>query len=217
MNRSLGLGVAALLIAGIALWWWGSRGTPPPMAQPGESEAETYARQPETETETESEPPERTATQPAAEAPAAQAPAPDPAAQEAPAADPPTAVPEAPSEPLGPVARLKHAFEVDPVDPQAIAAERELRALFGGPVVPVEMLERVRCRKRACKLELVWLPDEPFAYHGLGVQISTTINPDMAVEPRKTDAKGVLHYDVYVARDGYEPGDFEPVPEPAKP
>jgi len=206
MNRSLGLGIAALLIAGSALWWWGSRSTPAAEQPPDEPKAERF------EPEAAPVPEASAAARPAAEAPSAQAPAPDdPAAQPAPADAEP--VPEAPDKPMGPVARLKHAFEVDPVDPEAIAAERELRALFGGPVVPVEMLERVRCRKRACKLDLIWLPDEPFAFHGLGVQVSTMLNEDIAVEPGKTDAKGVLHYDLYMARKGYKPEDFDPVPE----
>ncbi|HMI92274.1 MAG TPA: hypothetical protein VK509_12950, partial [Polyangiales bacterium] len=140
MNRSLGLGIAALLIAGIALWWWGTLGSPAESPQPSEPEAETFAP----ENEPAPSPEGRAAAPPAAEAPAPEAPAADPSAQPAAAADDfPTPLPEAPTVPLGPIARLKHAFEVDPVDPQAITAERELRALFGGPVVPVEMLERV--------------------------------------------------------------------------
>jgi hypothetical protein len=210
MNRSLGLGIAALLVAGLLLWWWSAATTP-------DAKPHDHA-QPEAH-----EPAPAVAAAPAqgaAAAPAAEA-EPDegaePAAPAAPEADPAPTMPGPPSEPMGPVAGLKHAFETDPVDPQAIAAERELRALVGGPEVPVEMLERVICRKRVCKLELVWLPDKPLAYMGLGMKVSTEISPDIAVDPHAPDAKGVRRYDLYVPRDGYGPDNFEPAAEPAKP
>ena len=125
-------------------------------------------------------------------------------------------MPEPPKGQLGPVARLKRAFETDPVDPEAIRAERLIRAQFGTSEAPAEILKSVHCRKRACKVELRWLADKPFGYMGAGMLISANVNPDMAVEASGVpDKNGVLRYDLYVARDGYQPSDYEPVPAPA--
>ena len=53
-------------------------------------------------------------------------------------------------------------------------------------------------------------------YMGAGMLISANVNPDMAVEATGVpDKDGVLRYDLYVARDGYQPSDYEPVPAPA--
>jgi hypothetical protein len=208
MNRSVGLGIAAVVLAGVMLWWWGARQTAPAELPAEAPEEEPAAAEPVPE-----QPPAAEATAPG-QVPA-QAPAAEPAAPaEAP---PPSVQPEPPSAPMGQVAALKGAFERDPVDPQAIEAERKLRALFGTAEVPLEMLERVRCRKRACKLELIWLPDEPFAFMGAGMQIATKIHPEIAIEPRKPDAKGVLRYDLYVPREGYTGDNLGAAPEPAGP
>jgi hypothetical protein len=211
MNRSLGLGIAALLLVGLVLWWWSAGSTAP--AGSGDAHAGTEPEPPAVEPA----PAPHAAARPAAEAEAEAEPGEDPEPGAPAPADPAPPMPEPPSEPMGPVARLKHAFETDPVDPQAIAAERELRALVGGPEVPVEMLERVMCRKRACKLQLIWLPDKPLAFMGLGMKVSTEINPEIAVDPHEPDEKGVRRYDLYVPRDGYGADDLDPVPEPAKP
>ena len=214
MTRSVGLAIALLLAVGIVLMWWGTRDAPRPAPVVAESA-------PEEDDEPAAEPPiaqEPPAAPPAQPAPLAQAApavpaAPAPAAPAAPAPAQPgpeehTQTPEGaspPTAPVGPIEKLKSAYESDPVDPQARDAEHELRALFGLQETPIGMLQDIRCRKRACKIELRWLPDKPFAYMGAGMLIATKINPEIAVEPSgPSDPNGPIRYDMYVSRDGYE-------------
>ena len=67
------------------------------------------------------------------------------------------------------------------------------------------MLQDVRCRKRACKIELRWLPDKPYAYMGSGMMMAMRVNPEIAIEPVDApDKTRPVRYNMYVARDGFE-------------
>ena len=114
---------------------------------------------------------------------------------------------------VGSLERLKHAFEADPIDPQARAAEGEIGALFGSGENTRDTLLGVRCKQRACQLELRWSPARPYSFMAAGMELKDKISEDMAVEPIGVpDNTGARRMYVYVARSGYLPEDFDPVP-----
>jgi hypothetical protein len=120
--------------------------------------------------------------------------------------------------PLGSLARLKHAFETDAVDPQATAAEREISELFGSGENPRDTMLGVQCKRRACRIELRWSPQKPYSFMVAGTALKDRISEDMAVEPiGVADDTGARRMYVYISRTGYLPDDFDPVPEAPAP
>jgi len=119
---------------------------------------------------------------------------------------------------LGSLARLKHAFETDPVDPQAPATEKEIGELFGSGENPRDTLLGVHCKQRACRMELRWSPQRPYSFMVAGTALKDKISEDMAVEPIGVpDGTGARRMYVYISRTGYLPDDFDPVPEAPAP
>jgi hypothetical protein len=115
---------------------------------------------------------------------------------------------------LASLPRLKHAFEHDPVDAQAGEAEREIGALFASDENPRDTLLRVQCKQRVCQLEVRWTPERPYSFMAAGMALKKEISADMSVEPIGVpDDTGARRMHVYVARTGYAPEDFDPVPE----
>jgi hypothetical protein len=223
MNRSFALAMAALLLVAAGSWFWAVRAVP--SSAPAAVAHDVGDELPVSEEPAEPE-------EPAVEVQAPTAATPPPAAP-MPAAPPPEVavpspevapVPEAHAAPtpasppfvglqLGSLARLKHAFEHDPVDARAREAEREISNLFHNDVNARDTLLAVRCKQRACQLELRWSPTRPYSFMAAGMALKDTINEDMSVEPiGEPDASGTRRMHVYISRTGYLPDDFDPVP-----
>lgn len=217
MNRSVAVGIAALLLTGALLWWWASRDAQVTAAV----DPQTAVPVAEEEPFEPDEPEDAGGALVAAPAPPASpqpAPAepPTPSTAVAPAPPPPEQITPPPATQLGPVARLKYAFDHDPVDSGAGAYEERIAAVFGEGhnKAPIAMLLKTTCHLRACKVELRWTPDQPYGFVAAGTLLGTNVNHDIAADPvgPQPDAQGARRIDIYIARDGYEPEDFDEVP-----
>ena len=166
------------------------------------------------------------APEPAVAAPPPSVPAPVPAPAEpvalqivaepapgAPAAEGAEAVPEEPIPPpvaAGPTMILKRAFDTQPRDPLwAADTETRIRALFGTPELPRDMLKSATCRKAVCKVEVEWSDENAAAYNILQKAVLDAFAGNLGVEPYGApDAKGLLKVDLYLPRKGYTVADL---------
>jgi hypothetical protein len=124
----------------------------------------------------------------------------DPAAEERASAEVRARI-EARPERMGPVDKLKAAYESDPRDPDAGATEALIRKQLEQPEIPVGMLRRVSCVKTVCKLELRWTSDDRQAYMIAMMSLVNHVSQELAAEPvGQDDGQLTLPIDVYVSR-----------------
>jgi hypothetical protein len=135
------------------------------------------------------------ATAPRAAAPAAND---EPAASEAPAqaaqpsagaggsggaaeASQPAAATAAPTE--RPKSKLRIAFDSEPRDATAPAAEAELRAIYDGEPAAKGVLRGVRCTQSVCKIEARWNKELNAGYNAALLKVIHSFGKDLSLEP----------------------------------
>jgi hypothetical protein len=78
--------------------------------------------------------------------------------------DPPAPADAPPPSPEGPLQELGSAYDRESRDPKSAPAEARIRALFGTPEVPADMLRDVSCHETVCKVGVYWSVEQQNAY-----------------------------------------------------
>jgi hypothetical protein len=146
----------------------------------------------------------RAPTQELAAAPAAAPTAPTPSA---PTAEPGAPLDRPPTDEtlptrMGPVDQLRARYDEDSRDSAAGPAEQRIRDLFGTSQVPAELLRRVICTQRVCKLELRWSRERHNAYVIVMMSLVGDFSQELAADTPGADLGGGVHpIEVFVSRE----------------
>lgn len=108
---------------------------------------------------------------------------------------------EARPEQMGPVERLKAAYESDARDRDAGETEQRIRKQLTQDEIPATLVRRVSCVKTVCKIELNWRQGDGHAYMIALMNLVSQVSQELAAEPLGNDEGQAMYpIDVYVSR-----------------
>jgi hypothetical protein len=93
----------------------------------------------------------------------------------------PAAATAAPTE--RPKSKLRIAFDSEPRDATAPAAEAELRAIYDGEPAAKGVLRGVRCTQSVCKIEARWNKELNAGYNAALLKVIHSFGKDLSLEP----------------------------------